>query len=1226
MTHTFFGAPARCAAFAAGALITGLSFFGTAAAWADQPFVDGEHDAVFSDALVARYLVTKEAIFTSNFNGTDVPWCKSTDTLPTQSCTTAIHRFCLGKGFVTGYGFTAPSDSTKAEISCLTSDAVTVNTLAYHDPYDPNNPSVPIPADDPNEERMSEWCMATAPRAHAGWPTPNLHCSVGIDRLCGADGGFGPVERAYGNQVQYACFAPGIIESTTAAPSTLIPGGECDGLYGFAAVPDACSQAMAEYCADQNLLGGYGPREGSPGSVKVGCVHESDVWAANAQLPDPPAKAADILRRDIHLVGGTPQFKSLLHNHLAESPAQSYDGRVVMGALDPAQRVQFYAQIPEIFTAPLSEDQSVFGATRVRSDYYRTQDTFKYYIEPTEVATLFDTDGGSRKLGPSMAVCDPPRSPMTAPHHNQSQNIPDRDSNPYRCTSAGVETSGGDHDCYDLTLIMRSYLPGTKELDELWATPVKVVMAYPKTEPANSGVDAAVPHVVDVQVRPNGETSTKLTVGDGHQILEPVISGNGRLLIAQVDGHIQYSVVPETESACDPGQWTAWKHISEMYADPLMSSYGLAKFPLRDAEDNVISNLPGESVYAIRGAYPWVDRDGDNLFFIAADQAMYYIDDNDQLQERLPIAGHPLPGVTATSPSDIQDFVNSYAGGVRIGLSMVGLWTQGKFSTPDTRHNNIDITIKDDFPQLHRLVDLFTGGATEIGSTAKVVINSPESQFNYLSTVRPEAPRDVVWKVATQMDTDEVVFDDVNHPRAFIVSEMSASLNMQGPIRGRYNDGFEWDYSAVRDYPGFDDEGDASLLKFQGRGFTRAAHVANTASAVSQAVVDFAAAATPSGQANPLAGAVQWNVPTYGRVLGGARTEAVAAGGYRGKGVWLDGDDWIEYLVPPQPDAADFATTPWFATISVEPTLDGGASWWRLLTLPDGSALDLRSDGQVVRLDWGQATPAEIFLSSSLALQDGKWTTLAVLSEAGAPSTLSIFVDGLRIVELSDSTLEPFRVQVGDIRVGADGEAGGGVVGWVDDFKIIGAAPTHEEVCNHAGGTLRGLAPGSPSELYSLASSYRVGSGDIHADLTGFINTLPGSPSTYSDYICERQETFTGAKTCLGATHGPMSAECLRPLVNGLNEALVWNANRPDAVQNPFCLSCHVESNPSLTMRPSTALAEELTTLWMHDDPRRQPMQAAPFLFGAIPPNYFGPGNPGTTPPDPVNLDEQTNP
>ncbi|MEM8995840.1 MAG: hypothetical protein AAGF23_13725, partial [Acidobacteriota bacterium] len=293
------------------------------------------------------------------------------------------------------------------------------------------------------------------------------------------------------------------------------------------------------------------------------------------------------------------------------------------------------------------------------------------------------------------------------------------------------------------------------------------------------------------------------------------------------------------------------------------------------------------------------------------------------------------------------------------------------------------------------------------------------------------------------------------------------------------------------------------------------------------------------------------------------------------------------------------------------------------LTLPDGSALDIRSDGQVLRADWGQTTPTEIFLSSSLALQDGRWSTLALLSEPGTPNTLSVFIDGLRIAEIDDAALEPFRLEVGDIRLGAEVD---GLVGWVDDFKVIGAAPTHEEVCNHAGGTLRGLVSGSPPELLSLASSYRVGSGDIHSDLTTFIGGLAGSPTTYSDYICERPVTFTGAKTCLGKTHGPMAAECLRPLVAGLNQPLVWNANRPDAVLNPFCASCHVESNPSLTMRPSTALAEVLTTLWMHDDPRRQPMQAAPFLFGAIPADYFGTGNPGTTPPDPVNLDEETNP
>jgi len=371
---------------------------------------------------------------------------------------------------------------------------------------------------------------------------------------------------------------------------------------------------------------------------------------------------------------------------------------------------------------------------------------------------------------------------------------------------------------------------------------------------------------------------------------------------------------------------------------------------------------------------------------------------------------------------------------------------------------------------------------------------------------------------------------------------------------------------------------------------------------------------------------VQWNVPRSGRLLGAARVEPFAAGGFESKGLWLDGDDWVEYLIEPQPDAAQFAGSPWLMTLAVEPTVDGGTDWWRLVTWPDGSTIDMRSDGRELRLDWGQTTPAQIFLSTSLALENGKWSTLALLSQTGSPNTVDVYVDGLRIAELSDASIAPFRLEVGDLRVGEATESPGtaGFKGWQDAVKIIGAVPTDEEVCNHAGGTLRGFdSAGAPADLLALASSYLVGAGDIHADLSTFIGALAGSPTSYDYYVCERPATVT-APSCLGKTHAAsMPAECLRPLVNGLNQQLVWNQPRPDAVTNPFCLSCHVEANPSETMQPSKALVD-LAPITMHDDLRRQPMQPFPLLFGAISADYFGPGNPGASPPDPVNVDEQT--
>ena len=1188
----------------------------------EQPFAPDDFDAVYSDAQVVRYQIPKPELYQKTFiiNGepTLVPFCDDDDTLPTNSCNTAIHRFCTGRGHLTGFGLESLADEDVVDVSCLTTNAASMQSVTRLDPGDPG-------ASDPNYQRIETWCLDMAP--------PNLHCSVGIDRECGAAGGFGPVERS-SNVVVFACLQDPAVEVLEPTSLEVTTGTSCQFPWGGHPVSDECGRAMSDYCEGQGYRGGYGPGEYLPpgssghpdGLVQLGCVKDLEDWAANATLPESPALPVDVVQAPVGVctdpgTGETYPCHNAPSNHnlLAPFPSQSYNGRIYAGAKGDVITtdqtddgvVTLGLHMPEVFDQPIGQDQSAGREQAFFTGYLNAQLNFQ--IAGADLQ-LLHSSSDNLKLASSIALCDAPLSGPT-PHINQTQSLPDRVSNPRTCDAAGT-LGVGDHDCYDVTLLTR-FDNRDQGRDDLWATPVRVVVKHPK----KSVFDVSWPKVEQVLID-HQWLGAPVEVGFGlnrpTRILEPVISGDGRLLIAQVDGHIQYSVLPAVGAACDASGWGTFKHISEMYDDPAMQNYGLAKFPMRDSENNVISTLNGDPANAIRGAYPWVDRDGDNLMFMAADQSLYYIDDNNAVQPRYAIEGHPNPDFDHLAVVPAVEQIGSFSTGTRIGLTFFGLWSQGKLMNPDTRNNNLDFGIFKK-PEQYRMLDLYEDvvGGTEVGASSKVVVASPENQFQFLPNLLPETPREVVWHVASEGDTDEVAFDDINHPRALIVSEMAASMGVVTGTAGRYHDGFEWDFE-YRDYDGDGTISPEELgrFRYQGRGFTHAAHVANSASAVSQELADFADSAT-APPAGVLDAAVQWKVPSYGYLLGGARVEPLAAGGIRGKGLWLDGvDDRLEYLIDQQPDADAMETSPWLVTLSVNArAFDGNR---RLITWPDGSYLE-SVGGTTLGLGWlgtpAPGVPLQVSLSGPLQFQPQKWTSLAVLSvpdctlcAAPFPTKVSIFVDGMRVASMDVGSSNGFRLQKGLMVVGAES---GGIGGWVDDFKVIGAEPTWEEVCNHAHGTLMGLdglSSQTHPELFALAGSYAQSE---HDALSSAIMSLNSGAATHTQYVCERASSAPTAPVCLGKTHGPMPADCLRPVLHQPEGALVWNQERPNTASNAFCLSCHVDSNPSGTMQPSQALISDPQMRIMHLDPRRQPMQNFPLMFGVVPEDYFGPDQPG---------------
>ncbi len=1144
-----------------------------------QPFGPNDSDTVHSDAMAARYRILKADLYPSG----GPPTCGASSATPSLECNNAVHNFCVGRGYVSGFGFGTEGTTDTMDVTCLTGDAVQVETYTRVNPGDTPGPTA-------NEIRLNTWCLNTTTSFYS---PPNHNCDIGINRQCTSDVGFGPIS-VVGNTLTYACIEPGVAEDQ-AVPSEV--SAACPVSHGSEEIDDACQQAIAEHCADYGLVGGYPPAFSLSTAVDFSCLPEHETWTANSTMPLPPASPIDVLREEYELNGGggIQQVFPSPHNRLTSSLSQTYDGRIAIGA--NGLGVHFQVQVPEFFSEPLGQAQTDTGLP----EYFSSMDFTTQNLYET-VENLRDVEATHLSFAPSIAVCDPPLAGSSS-HHNRSQSHKGRSSNPQACTD-GVLDPNGAQDCYDISLVARFTGPASFD-DELWVTPVRLVVSNPK-----SSNPTALPTVAD-PIRLGDPERIEIL---GNNILEPVISGDGRLLIAQVNGLIMYSVIPDTLDACDPDGWTEFKHITEMYADPDMADYGIAKFPMRDTENKVISTALGDPLNVTPGAYPWIDRDGDMLFYIAGDQSFYYINELDQVVPRYPILGHPL-GVSVTEPNITTISSDPFNGGRKIGLTAGGLWTQGKFFTLDTRNNNLDFSIHDNVIY-HRLVDLYDdlSSGVEIGASEKTTLSSPENQFNFLPNLLTETPREVVWHLSSSKDTDEIAFDDVNHPAALIVSEMGATLNLVRDffapmsLHNRYNDGFEWDY--LRQGTG--------TATYQGRGYTKAPHIANSAAAVSQEVADFAG---DVHSPNPLAAAVTWNVPTYGRLLGGGRVEPLAAGGFQAKGLWLDGvDDRLEYVIPSQPDSAAMASAPWFVTLSVNPR--STTTVQRLITWPDGSFLNLVQEPtqQRLRLKWPTSTGYgghDVILTDPLLkLATDKWSTISVLSEPnGSDFDVTVFLDGYNIHREEDITaLSAFRIEPGRMMLSAQA---GGFKGWVDDFKVIGGKPSVEEVCNHAGGTLVGVDSSASQELEDLADAY-----DAYGSHGRFISDISPLSTSYSEFACERPDT-SSSPVCLGTTHGIMATECMRSLIHLQGIPLVWNDPRPDSVSNAFCLSCHTAENPSATMRPLDALTFD-SGVEMHDDPRRQPVQPFPLLNGVIPQTYFPTPPPAGVPLE--NLDARTHP
>lgn len=759
------------------------------------------------------------------------------------------------------------------------------------------------------------------------------------------------------------------------------------------------------------------------------------------------------------------------------------------------------------------------------------------------------------------ALCDP----------TQEFAVPGEQPNPYVCGPSDA------HDCYDITIIS-----STTEGEfgtQLWGTPATIEVSAPKT------VDA---RIVDVQL---GTPVQGAFIASTREWTEPAVTNDGRLLTGRqgllprewqnpetgetVERTLDlaYSVLPENAAPCDVTGWTTFHPMSHAPYDPeMIGRYGLAAYPFRDGEGNVIAD--GED---LGGTYPWVDREGANVFMAGVPGRL--VEQSEALYPRR------CATEGCTSFMEATDWDR--------GFMVGGLWTHGKFVHLDAMINSIDWAVGVT-PAAHFMVELYRqdGSATEVrfGSGRFIdavrndggpyppgythnpnILDSVQNLPNFVPAARPVTPRDVVWLMSTGVATDEIAFDDFLDPNAFIVSNMQASITPLYDADGHSRSVPDHHNGQVRVLDA--DVAIPALYTLDPEG-AEDIHIQNAATSLS------------------------WAVPRFGRVTAGTgRVEPVALGGIRGRGLWLSGENEIHYAVEEQP--RPIAEHDWYVGLFLDPRANPSETR-TLMRFPDGSAVVITGRTSVAYTMQG-----DVVHTVELPPGDG-WRHLAWRIRAGHQH-VTLLLDGFPI-DGWEAAAPLFRMVPGAFVIGQAAEHTSGLRGfrgWIDELKVFTYAPDPEVACNHAHGTLVQIELGQTEDgdaLLTLADDYPDWA---HAEIAE-----AAASDTSGRYVCFHDYSADYAATLANIPSGTRS---LREAITFPEGPIRAGVPRPDSSSNPFCLTCHhAEGQGGLSLAALAYDAEVVAEL----DPRRQPLQPPRRVFGNIPGGWIPPGDGPGSPAD----------
>ena len=875
----------------------------------------------------------------------------------------------------------------------------------------------------------------------------------------------------------------------------------------------------------------------------------------SAAVVTTPAPETPAVMTPIHLMAGGAFVRPTIPPYRTTS-----DGRLALSLTKIGGDVSFRLYAPErLTTSWIDAAPGVIGLSPTSrsspiNDYYLGG----YTINPN--LGLARTD--HRTLCDGWPVPDPPGGRVT---------------NPYPCADDATL------DCYDVTVVSSLRLGGRQI--ELHGKPVRVKVRDPKTAAAT---------VIAVDTAPAGAPAVSKVALTGDFGLEPMITDDGHLLVMRLGDviatnpvtgalnqifDIVYLASDPSELRCDVTAWNQWYPVTHAHhdvANAMPDRYGFARYPLRDAKG--VAFTDGED---FGGSYPWIDREGNNLFFTLISSTLWYQDTiASGLRRRYNVSCLATePGCTVpTSTGDLNPALENSE--QFRGFGFAGLWSRGKVVMLDNLANNTDYGLgRRDIEQ--RMLALYDGGATsvrvgtgrdnddnEVPAGAvdnSSFIDSWEHLFNHDVDARPNTVRDVVWLINTGKATVELAFDDYLDKDAVILVDGNAATTKTPPYASTnqptYLDGF-----VQTD----DRHGEVAPVHAHDREafFTTEAELANAATST--------AGATPRGGG--------WAVPASGILEGNLRIEPVALGGVVGKGLWLPGDQGsVRFDMPAQ------ATSPSARTISLflDPRFGDDGVVRRLLAFPDGTTVDLvgRSSLRYTR----NAVTNTVSLAAHPLVQ-GAWNHLAwVVTGDGA--TVSLFLDGYLFHSITFTNgRKLMNVLPGAGGVFRVGQSATGVKGWIDEVKVFARALDPESVCNQGRGTLARMTSNTDAAWWAVAGQYTT---------HGVLRTLLGDGAG-TRYVCVHD--YADPDRAL-LTSLPTGSSSVRSALLAL-PALHAATPRPDSSTTPFCLSCHVADTFAPTSLTSTALAIN-PALAAQDDPRRQPLQTPARIFGNVPLDFF---------------------
>ncbi len=858
-------------------------------------------------------------------------------------------------------------------------------------------------------------------------------------------------------------------------------------------------------------------------------------YPASSPDPEPPS-----ILRDVALIDDAARFtRPYLPGHRT-----TMDGRVAIrvqgGPPGPerlATSLSFFLFVPERLEAPILAGPS---GPAILAD-----------TDPFDVEFPPALSPGTKVLG-HHAICDAPGSPLP------EGGAP----NPYACGDAL------DHDCYDITIISTTSNGADARL---WGTSATVTIASPKTPLAR---------IVDVRL---GEPVPGGVIEMTTELAEPAVTRDGRLLTGRLGRAVRvwrhprsgvlmerpyelaYSVLPEGATPCDVTGWTEFHPMSHAPFDSAMTGrYGLASYPFRDSEGRRIPD--GED---LGGTYPWVDREGSNVFMTAVPGRI-----SEQSHGR-----YPRRCVTEGCERYVENV--DWDRGFLVG----GAWTHGKFVLLDSMVNHLDWAVGVT-PDAHWLVDLYRrpdgtpvsvrlgsgryidevrarGGPYPAGYTHNAnILDSVQNLLNHSPSMRPVTPRDVVWLMSTGVATDEVVFDDFLDPDAFIVSHMQASVTQQ-----------------------YDEYGGSLAVPIHWNGQKRELKLPIPLAALNVLYPD----EDDEVHVQNAATSLKWAIPAFGLMApGDGRIEPAALGGIKGKGLWLDGNARLDYAVLEQP--RDIRSVPWYIGIFFDSRAPPGEIR-SLLSFPDGTTVEVDGPSRLLFVADGRVRHA-VTLPARPSTQG--WWHLGLRVAAGGRA-IEVLVDGFPL-DRWQAPRALFGLVPGNLTVGAI-HAGQGFRGWIDDLLVLAHDVNAEVACNHARGTL--IRVESDSDWVTVAARYPDWAHD-----SVMMTDMPGSR-----YAC-LHDYEADDRVHLGAI--PAGTRSVRTAILSPEGMVRAGAPRPDSRDNPFCLSCHHEDGKGglglAALAPMPGVPAEL-------DRRRQPHQPPARVHGVIPRRWIRPG-PGPGGPD----------